>query len=764
MKASSITAFLTLVLASGGALASGQLDSGYGSGGYAGYVVQTAEARYPVMDVAADGSLLAVGIEPPGCTVVAITASGQLDPGWADGGVLRFSCNTLMQPAVLRQPDGKVLVAYAQDDNPDARLVVMRLDHDATPDVTFASAGIAALSTGSRPTGAARLLLGGDGDIWVAATGLPPAASCSGEACTMPGVMTAAHLLPDGTALSIQSAHEWWLPNNQRSPELSGLIADDVSGAMAVIVSGFTSCAAPTCPVSYNGFTQVIFPGDTAAPEIKRLSWPDHGYDGPVIQVIGRHIYAARVDGADRWLLSRFVVNDGSLVAAADPGFGRGGTLDLTDASIWLGPLAIDGNNGRIYVAAGSSWAADSNVTLGSLAVTCFLPDGRLDRDFGQYGQARIDFGVPVALRTLQITQDGGVLLGADAPGQLATARIGLGDGTSPGRLGFLRRYTWTGTGSLVGNGGGYLTTINERETTLAIPVGRGGGVAGAVSARYRIAGNGQAAGTYLPATGVLEWPDDDTTNREVPLQLHSDPGTNEGAEIELILEDASGGASLGTTLYTVRVLDAFAGTLSIAPSGVAITEGDMLSVPVSRSGGNGAVSVVVAPVFGAGNGAASGADVNYVSSSTITWADGETGPKEYRLRIARDRLKEEDEQFDIVLRDPTGGATLDSSFVHVTIKNSDTYPPATGGGGGGGALGWFELALLTGLAGVAGVCGGHRAPRHELAFPAALVPAGTASSMSPTVVTAATTRPVDGLRSHECQPGNQSSSGKLQT
>jgi hypothetical protein len=436
-----------------------------------------------------------------------------------------------------------------------------------------------------------------------------------------------------------------------------------------------------------------------SAPEITSVSWPDNGYWGSIVQVVGRHIYGSRVDDGDRWLLSRFVVDNDSLVAAADQGFGIFGTLELKEASIWVGPLAIDDTNGRIYVAASSSLAADSNGSLSSEAVTSFLPDGRPDREFGQDGGARIDFGVRAALRALQITQDGGLLVGADAPGQLATVRIGLGDGTSPGRLGFLRRYTSRDTGSLVGKGEGYLTTINERETTLAIPVGRGGGAAGTVSARYRIVGNEQATGTYQPATGVLEWPAGDTTNRAVPLQLHSDPGTNEGAVIELILEDPSGGASLGTTLHTVRVLDAFAGTLSIAPSGVAITEGDIVSVAVSRSGGNGAVSVVVVPVFGAGSDAASNADISHVSSSTITWADGETGPKEYRIRIVRDRLQEGDEQFDIALRDPTGGATLDSSLVRVTIKNSDIYPPPTGGGG---ALGWLELAMLLGLAGVA--------------------------------------------------------------
>ena len=75
----------------------------------------------------------------------------------------------------------------------------------------------------------------------------------------------------------------------------------------------------------------------------------------------------------------------------------------------------------------------------------------------------------------------------------------------------------------------------------------------------------------------------------------------------------------------------------------------------VRVNGSNGAVSVNYRTVDGT---AIAGEDFN-AASGTLTWADGETGVKRVVSYTCPDTLVEGDENFQLQLRHPTGGATI---------------------------------------------------------------------------------------------------------
>lgn len=78
--------------------------------------------------------------------------------------------------------------------------------------------------------------------------------------------------------------------------------------------------------------------------------------------------------------------------------------------------------------------------------------------------------------------------------------------------------------------------------------------------------------------------------------------------------------------------------------------------ITVTRTGGNvGAISVDYATSDGTAIAA-----IDYIASfGTLHWANGDATPKQFSVTIIDDTLIEEDETLNLILSDPTGGATL---------------------------------------------------------------------------------------------------------
>lgn len=127
--------------------------------------------------------------------------------------------------------------------------------------------------------------------------------------------------------------------------------------------------------------------------------------------------------------------------------------------------------------------------------------------------------------------------------------------------------------------------------------------------------------------------------------------------------------------------------------------EGSVIDVFVSRTGGSqGAVSVNYSTT---GSTATAGEDF-VAAPGTINWADGDMESKAIRVEILRDGVAEDNEDLEIGLSSPTGGATISQSTfqLQITANGASSGGGATGGGaGGGGSLDWLVVLFLTCLA-----------------------------------------------------------------
>jgi len=231
-------------------------------------------------------------------------------------------------------------------------------------------------------------------------------------------------------------------------------------------------------------------------------------------------------------------------------------------------------------------------------------------------------------------------------------------------------------TGSLQFSATAY--SVGESGGTVTITVRRTGGSFGVASVLYSIADGTATAGqdyTVPPSTGMLIWSDGDTTNKTFDVTILPD-GLAEENETVLLSLAAPSGASLGTpSSATLRIVDddstSPAGTLRFDPDQYSFYEGvlplQMLApnvVTVTRTGGSaGAVSVMVVITGGTAT-----QDVDYhisipgpLAGVVLTWADGETGPKNAIVDVLDDGLKEGSETILFSLTNVTGGALIGS-------------------------------------------------------------------------------------------------------
>jgi hypothetical protein len=230
--------------------------------------------------------------------------------------------------------------------------------------------------------------------------------------------------------------------------------------------------------------------------------------------------------------------------------------------------------------------------------------------------------------------------------------------------------------------------------------VRRTGGADGSVSVAYetaeQTAQQSAAAGTdFGRVSGLLSWGDGDIAEQQIRVPIMTD-NSGEGPEnFRVTLRDSQGGAGLGTTGVTVQI-DADGGPFgqfnlqfNSRPGIPLPAEGGSAQLTVYREFySSGTVAVTLTPIAGS---AAAGADF-VADPITLTWADGERGPKVAQIPLVNDTEPESPEDFAVRLSNPTGGAVLGpTSIARVQIQASDQSAP----GGGGGAFDFFSLLLL---------------------------------------------------------------------
>jgi len=85
-------------------------------------------------------------------------------------------------------------------------------------------------------------------------------------------------------------------------------------------------------------------------------------------------------------------------------------------------------------------------------------------------------------------------------------------------------------------------------------------------------------------------------------------------------------------------------------------------------------------------------------AETTLTWLDGETGPKTVRLTARQDQEREDAETITLELVSPTGGASLGANQQSTVALVDMRKPPTANGGGHSGAIGAILLGMLAWL------------------------------------------------------------------
>ncbi|MGG6293067.1 beta strand repeat-containing protein [Leptolyngbya sp. AN02str] len=214
--------------------------------------------------------------------------------------------------------------------------------------------------------------------------------------------------------------------------------------------------------------------------------------------------------------------------------------------------------------------------------------------------------------------------------------------------------------------------------------VQRQGGSEGAVTVQVAIANGTATAGedyTAISPITVSFAPGE--TSKQVIIPIVGDTGFEPNETIGLTLGNPTGGATLGgqsTSTFTIVNDDpepvpgtlAFTSATYSAPEGNSDTPNTVIAT-IARSGGSdGTVTVVVTR---AGGTATPGSDFTDGFPITVTFAPGET-QKQIEIPIVGDTVFEPDETLELVLSNPTGGATLgNQSTTTFTIVNDDVAP-----------------------------------------------------------------------------------------
>jgi hypothetical protein len=143
--------------------------------------------------------------------------------------------------------------------------------------------------------------------------------------------------------------------------------------------------------------------------------------------------------------------------------------------------------------------------------------------------------------------------------------------------------------------------------------------------------------------------------------------------------------------------LPAAAGTIQLAVSAASVGEtAGTLTVTATRTGGSsGAVSVTVNTANGT---AVAPGDYGAVIGAILSWADGDTAPKTLNISIVADGTTEPPETVDVILSNPTGGASLGTpSNEIVTIVDAANVVDVP-------AVSELGMAVLTAILSLAGI------------------------------------------------------------
>jgi hypothetical protein len=236
--------------------------------------------------------------------------------------------------------------------------------------------------------------------------------------------------------------------------------------------------------------------------------------------------------------------------------------------------------------------------------------------------------------------------------------------------------------------------TVSEDVGTINITVNRTNGSDGNVTVDYAVFRHTASPGSdfVLGGSGKLQFAHGETS-QSFTLTLIDDMLYEGEESVTLYLKDSTGGSTIGNPgQMTITILDneiANPGVIQFSTTQYSVSESglfvDLLLERTNGADGNVTVSYSVA-------GGTATPNVDFTGASgTVTFTQNELQDT-IRITINNDNIQELNETIVIILRDPTGGATLGSATTAtITIIDDDVSgsgtpnPPPPGGGNTGG-------------------------------------------------------------------------------
>jgi uncharacterized delta-60 repeat protein/uncharacterized repeat protein (TIGR01451 family) len=221
--------------------------------------------------------------------------------------------------------------------------------------------------------------------------------------------------------------------------------------------------------------------------------------------------------------------------------------------------------------------------------------------------------------------------------------------------------------------------TVIESNLVAVLTLTRTFGDLGPVSVLVRtFDGTATAPSDYSAISNIVSWADRDSAPKTITVPITDDSTVENSESFGLVLSDPTGGATLGvrpTATITIEDDDVGPGNLSFTSDNFVVDEnGTNAVITVTRSFGHtGPVSINFATV--GGGTAVPGSD--YVATNgTLVFADGETN-KAFLVPIIDDFVVDVNKTVNLILSNPTGGASTNGQIIAATLTISENEQQA---------------------------------------------------------------------------------------
>jgi uncharacterized delta-60 repeat protein len=221
-----------------------------------------------------------------------------------------------------------------------------------------------------------------------------------------------------------------------------------------------------------------------------------------------------------------------------------------------------------------------------------------------------------------------------------------------------------------------FSVTENTVSGNSIISVTRTGAVSGTVSVNYSTAAGTATPGLdYNNVSGTLVFaPGESVKTFVVPILDDTLVEPNE--TVTLRLSNVTGPAILGTpstAVLTINENDFSPGVVNFSVPAVSVAESNTsVALTVTRTNGS---SGTISVRYSTANGTATAATDYGLVNATLVFGDGQT-ERTISIPLFPDFVVEGNETFEVVLSDPTGGATIGGqNRVTVTIQDDDFGP-----------------------------------------------------------------------------------------